>query len=110
MSDANLTTASAGELLKVGPTRIRVLEDGSRTDNRIGAIASLLPAGVSGPWQHRHLMHDETFLITSGILRFTLGTPRLATTSSFPSGRRIPSLTSPMSQSSSSAPSLRPIT
>ena len=73
MSDANLTTASTGELLKVGPTRIRVLEDGSRTDNRIGAIASLLPAGVSGPWQHRHLMHDETFLITSGILRFTLG-------------------------------------
>jgi mannose-6-phosphate isomerase-like protein (cupin superfamily) len=73
MSDANLTTASAGELLKVGPTRIRVLEDGSRTDNRIGAIASLLPAGVSGPRQHRHLMHDETFLITSGILRFTLG-------------------------------------
>jgi mannose-6-phosphate isomerase-like protein (cupin superfamily) len=73
MSDANLTTASAGELLKVGPTRIRVLEDGSRTDNRIGVIASLLPVGVSGPRQHRHLMHDETFLITSGILRFTLG-------------------------------------
>ena len=73
MSDANLTTANTGELLKVGPTRIRVLEDGSLTDNRIGAIASLLPAGVSGPWQHRHLMHDETFLITSGILRFTLG-------------------------------------
>lgn len=62
-----------GELPEMGPTRIRILEDGSRTDNRIGAIASMMPAGVSGPPQHRHLMHDETFLITSGTLRFTLG-------------------------------------
>lgn len=73
MSDVNLTTAGAGELLEVGPARIRILESGSRTDNRIGAIASMLPAGVPGPPQHRHLVQDETFLITSGILRFTLG-------------------------------------
>jgi mannose-6-phosphate isomerase-like protein (cupin superfamily) len=32
----------------------------------------MLPS-VSGPPQHRHLMHDETFLITSGILRFIMG-------------------------------------
>lgn len=73
MSDPNLIFADSGELLEIGPTRIRVLEDGSRTDNRIGAIASILPSGISGPPQHRHLMHDETFLITRGILRFTLG-------------------------------------
>ncbi len=73
MPDVNLITAEAGELLVVGQTRIRVLEDGSRTDNRIGAIASTMPAGVAGPPQHRHLMHDETFLVTSGVLRFTLG-------------------------------------
>lgn len=73
MPDVNLLTAEAGELLWVGQTRIRVLEDGSRTDNRFGAIASTMPAGVKGPPQHRHLMHDETFLITSGVLRFTLG-------------------------------------
>ena len=73
MADVNLITAYAGELLWIGPTQIRVLEDGSRTDNRIGAVASVLPAGVSGPPQHRHLMHEETFLVTSGTLRFTLG-------------------------------------
>lgn len=73
MKDVNLTPAEGGELLEVGSTQIRVLEDGSRTDNRIGAIASMMPAGVSGPPQHRHLMHDETFLVTSGTLRFTLG-------------------------------------
>jgi len=49
MTDVNLTTADGGELPEVGPTRIRILEDGSRTDNRIGAIASMMPAGVSGP-------------------------------------------------------------
>jgi len=73
MSDVNLTAADGGEPLEIGPARIRVLEDGSRTDNRIGAVASMLPAGVSGPPQHRHLMHDETFLVTSGTLRFILG-------------------------------------
>ena len=73
MTDVNLITTDGGELLEVGTTRIRVLEDGSRTDNRIGAIASVVPGGVSGPPQHRHLMHDETFLITSGTLRFILG-------------------------------------
>ncbi len=73
MPDVNLTAADGGEPLTIGPTRIRVLEDGSRTDNRIGAVASMLPAGVSGPPQHRHVMHDETFLVTSGTLRFILG-------------------------------------
>lgn len=73
MSDVTLIAANTGELLQIGSTRIRVLEDGSRTDNRIGAFASMLPAGVSGPPQHRHLMHDETFLVTSGTLRFNLG-------------------------------------
>ena len=73
VADANLTSTSSGELLEVGPTKIRVLEDGSRTDNRIGSIASMLPPGVPGPPQHVHLMHDETFLIIRGVLRFTLG-------------------------------------
>lgn len=73
MLNANLITANTGELLMIGSTQMRVLEDGSRTDNRIGAVASILPSGVAGPPQHRHLMHDETFLITRGVLRFTLG-------------------------------------
>ena len=73
MKNVNLIASEGGELLEVGVTRIRVLEDGSLTDNRIGAVASVMPAGVSGPPQHRHLMHDETFLVTSGSLRFILG-------------------------------------
>ncbi|MCJ1388527.1 hypothetical protein MMC18_001374 [Xylographa bjoerkii] len=45
-----------GEEIRVDPIVLHVLEDGSNTDNRIGA------------------MHDETFLVTSGTVRFTTGT------------------------------------
>jgi quercetin dioxygenase-like cupin family protein len=73
MSDVNVTAADAGELLQLGATRMHVLEDGSRTDHRIGATVSVLPPGVPGPPPHRHLMHDETFLITGGVVRFSMG-------------------------------------
>lgn len=73
MSDVNVTAADAGELLQLGPTRMYVLEDGARTDRRIGATVSVLPPGVPGPPPHRHLMHDETFLITGGVVRFSMG-------------------------------------
>ena len=32
-----------------------------------------MPAGVAGPPPHLHQMHDETFLVLSGVLRFTAG-------------------------------------
>jgi hypothetical protein len=43
-----------------------VLEDGSRTDNRMGAIEITMPAGIQGPPQHIHRMPKETFLIVAG--------------------------------------------
>jgi mannose-6-phosphate isomerase-like protein (cupin superfamily) len=73
MSGLNITAGGAGEILRIGPIRIRVLEDGSRTDNRIGAVEVTVPAGMAGPPQHLHLMHDETFLVTSGAVRFIVG-------------------------------------
>jgi len=73
MSSVNITPVGAGEIIKVGPTQVRVLEDGSRTDNRIGAVEVTVPAGAAGPPQHLHLMHDETFLVTRGVVRFIVG-------------------------------------
>jgi mannose-6-phosphate isomerase-like protein (cupin superfamily) len=73
VSTVNFTTTSAGEVIQVGPIRLRILEDGSRTDNRIGAVEIMLPPGVAGPPRHLHRMHDETFLVTSGVVRFTMG-------------------------------------
>ncbi|KAI9693488.1 MAG: hypothetical protein M1820_009224 [Bogoriella megaspora] len=39
-------------------------------DNRIGAIELIVPPHTSGPPAHWHEMHDETFLVTKGTIRF----------------------------------------
>lgn len=55
----------------MGPITIRVLEDGSNTDNRIGSIILSIAPKTAGPILHWHRMHDETFYVTKGTVRFT---------------------------------------
>ncbi|KAF2400339.1 RmlC-like cupin [Trichodelitschia bisporula] len=62
--------AKAGDVIMLGNIKCRVLEDGSRTDNRIGCAEFTLPPRTSGPPSHWHEMHDETFLTTQGTVRF----------------------------------------
>ncbi|KAI1184361.1 RmlC-like cupin domain-containing protein [Nemania serpens] len=62
--------ARAGEVLSLGPIKCRIMEDGSRTDNRIGSAEFTIPANTSEPPPHWHEMHDETFLVTKGTIRF----------------------------------------
>lgn len=62
------------EVFNVGPVTIRVLEDGKNTDNRIGAVIITIPPQTAGPPQHWHRMHDETFLVTRGRVRFSVMT------------------------------------
>lgn len=52
----------------------RVLEDGQGVDGRIGVIECLMPPAWSGPPQHIHRQHDETFYVLTGTVRFTTGT------------------------------------
>jgi mannose-6-phosphate isomerase-like protein (cupin superfamily) len=82
----NFVPAKAGEVLKLGHITIRILEDGSRTgtslplpsppilthspDNRLGTAEFTIPAHTAGPPAHWHEMHDETFLVTAGVVRF----------------------------------------
>lgn len=73
MTDVKFTPGEAGEMLQFGPTRIWILEDGSGTENRSSAIASAMAPHTEGPKPHVHFMHDEAFLVTSGVLRFLLG-------------------------------------
>ncbi|KAK7425515.1 hypothetical protein QQZ08_007956 [Neonectria magnoliae] len=68
----NFVPAKAGDIIKLGVITCRVLEDGSRTDNRIGAAEFTLPPGLMGPPAHWHEMHDETFLTTKGTIRYHL--------------------------------------
>jgi quercetin dioxygenase-like cupin family protein len=62
-----------GETIILGTTRMRVLEDGSRTGHRLGIAESVLAPHTPGPPQHRHARHDEGFYILSGTVRFTVG-------------------------------------
>ncbi|GAB3451965.1 cupin domain-containing protein [Actinophytocola sediminis] len=62
-----------GEVIVLGGTRMRVLEDGSTTGHRLGITESRIPPHTPGPPQHRHAEHDEGFYIVSGTLRFTVG-------------------------------------
>lgn len=66
----NFVPASSGEILKLGHITCRIMEDGSRTDNRIGSAEFTLPPNTTGPPAHWHEMHDETFLVTAGTVRF----------------------------------------
>ncbi|MFE5032181.1 cupin domain-containing protein [Streptomyces sp. NPDC056683] len=62
-----------GEVLMLGTTRIRVLEDGRTTGHRLGLAESVLAPHTPGPPQHRHAQHDEGFYVISGSVRFTVG-------------------------------------
>lgn len=63
--------AKNGEIIKLGSNfTLRVMEDGSHTDNRLGASELILAPHSSGPPSHWHEMHDETFLVTKGTVRF----------------------------------------
>jgi len=73
MASINTILKGTGEILQLGPIRARVLEDGSLTDDRIGAVEITVPPKTAQTPQHLHRMHDETFLVTCGSLRFTVG-------------------------------------
>ncbi|MEU5689438.1 cupin domain-containing protein [Streptomyces venezuelae] len=62
-----------GETLTLGTTRMRVLEDGSHTEHRLGLTESVLAPHTPGPPQHRHARHDEGFYVLAGTVRFTVG-------------------------------------
>lgn len=65
---------SDGEQAGGGPIRCRIIEDGSNTQHRLGLIEAIVPPGPGGPPQHIHREHDEVFIVTQGMLRFTSGT------------------------------------
>ena len=73
MNDVSITPPDGGEVINLGPARIRILEDGSTTDHRLGVAEVTLAPHTDGPLQHRHARHDEGFYVVSGTARFTVG-------------------------------------
>ena len=62
-----------GEQAGGGPIHVRIIEDGSHTEHRLGLIEAKVPPGPASPPQHIHRKHDEIFIVTRGQLRFTSG-------------------------------------
>jgi quercetin dioxygenase-like cupin family protein len=73
MVEVSIVGPHDGELIVNGPARIRIIEDGSSTDHRLGLGEVSLPPHTAGPPQHRHSQHDEGFYVLTGVVRFTVG-------------------------------------
>jgi mannose-6-phosphate isomerase-like protein (cupin superfamily) len=73
MIEVSIVGPGEGELALTGPTRMRILEDGSTTSHRLGVGEITIAPHTDGPPQHRHARHDEGFYVVSGTARFTVG-------------------------------------
>lgn len=62
---------STSKTIKLGKMTIKVLEDGSRTENRLSSVLITLPPGTRGPPMKANEGHDEGFLVVKGKVRFT---------------------------------------
>jgi quercetin dioxygenase-like cupin family protein len=73
MTDVSVIGPAGGEVIQLGPTQMRILEDGRTTGHRLGLGEITLAPHTDGPPQHRHARHDEGFYVVSGTARFTVG-------------------------------------
>jgi len=73
MSEVSVVGPDAGEVIELGPARMRIMEDGATTAHRLGIGEITLQPHSEGPPQHRHAEHDEGFYVVSGTARFTVG-------------------------------------
>ncbi|GAA4634769.1 cupin domain-containing protein [Actinoallomurus vinaceus] len=74
MTQVSIVGSDGGEVVQLGPTTMRILEDGSTTGHRLGIGEITVAPHTDGPPQHRHARHDEGFYVVSGTARFTIGT------------------------------------
>ena len=73
MTRASIVEPDGGDVVQLGPIVMRILEDGSTTDHRLGIDEITIAPRTEGPLQHRHGRHDEGFYVVSGTARFTVG-------------------------------------
>ena len=73
MSGVSVVGPDDGETIQLGPTRMRIIEDGRTTGHRLGIGEITIAPRTEGPPQHRHARHDEGFYVVSGTVQFTIG-------------------------------------
>src|SRR5271165_5834635 len=74
MTRESIVGPDGGDIVRLGPATVRILEDGSTTGHRLGIGEITVAPRSAGPPQHRHAQHDEGFYVVSGTARFTVGT------------------------------------
>jgi mannose-6-phosphate isomerase-like protein (cupin superfamily) len=74
MTRESIVGPDDGEIVRLGPATVRILEDGATTGHRLGIGEITVAPHSSGPPQHRHARHDEGFYVVRGTARFTIGT------------------------------------
>jgi quercetin dioxygenase-like cupin family protein len=72
MTEVSVVGPAQGEVIRLGPTQMRILEDGNTTGHRLGMGEITLAPHTDGPPQHRHARHDEGFYVVSGTAHFTV--------------------------------------
>lgn len=72
-AEVAITGPDGGEPITIGTTVMRILEDGTTTEHRLGIGEITIAPHTDGPPQHRHARHDEGFYVVSGLARFTVG-------------------------------------
>jgi mannose-6-phosphate isomerase-like protein (cupin superfamily) len=73
MAAVSIVGPDEGETFANGPARVRIIEDGSATNHRLGFAEITIAPHTEGPPQHRHAQHDEGFYVVAGLARFTVG-------------------------------------
>jgi mannose-6-phosphate isomerase-like protein (cupin superfamily) len=73
MNESAIVGPEGGDVVRLGPITMRILEDGSTTGHRLGIGEITIAPHTDGPPQHRHARHDEGFYVVSGTARFTVG-------------------------------------
>src|SRR5262249_21966234 len=64
--------ADGGDVVRLGPITMRILENSSTTNHRLSIGEITIAPHTEGPPQHRHARHDEGFYVVSGTARFTV--------------------------------------
>jgi mannose-6-phosphate isomerase-like protein (cupin superfamily) len=73
MTRESIVGPDGGEIVRLGPATVRILEDGATTGHRLGIGEITVAPHSAGPPQHRHARHDEGFYVVSGTATFTVG-------------------------------------
>src|ERR1700683_1283707 len=73
MTDVSVVGPFDREVIQLGPTQMRILEDGRTTGHRLGLGEITLAPHTEGTPQHPHARHGEGFYAGARTARFPVG-------------------------------------